>query len=469
MTLTATLDARTDRGPRAVLSQSRALRAGCVAFIGLVVGVVDLARHTAFTLDDWSYLRNARLDGIFAAGSQGDWYAARPVAQVIYAFVFGVVGSHPLPVVALVALVNLLVAVALWDLLEIFFDARTAMLTAVLWVIFANHSALEFWICCVNVSVALLLGAGGLIVGLKKRSRPGAVISAVLIALSMLSYQAVIPILGLAVVLLPLALNRKLDRRLIAWNALIGIPTFGWILLHWDSTFSAPGYKNFAAVVPAHFGWGIVPAGPVATVTEVIALSGVAVVAWLVASGRSANIPRAPLQAIGSGIVVIVAGLIPFVDYFYAPIGAGDRANAVTSIGGALIWAGLIGVLWSWRRSIAIGAVVLLVVGASLTRWNRTGLWHLAGCDADAVLTYVQTTKPNPPRTMVFYPTPPRQDNIAAYVAPNNITAAVQFAYDDPRLDAYFAQTATEFATVPPVDRVRLPDRIWCDGRSPQT
>ncbi len=434
-----------------------------------LIGIVDLARHTAFTFDDWTWFRNAHFEGAMAAGNGGEWLAARPVGQVVYAFVFGVLGRHPFTVVAFVLALIVAFSIVLWLLLEEFFEPAVAVVTVVLWSMFANHSSLEFWPSCVNIVVSLLLGTAGLLVGIRVRNTPGAAISAMLVAAAILSYQAVIPVLAVAVVVLPWIHGRRIDRRLLVWSACFGGGACIWVATHVDrSQEYFPGYRNFIEVIPTLFGQGIVPRGFAASLTAFVTTVGMAIVGGLVLTDRLSRRQRRAAKAVGAGLVVIVLGMVPFATYFYAPLGGGDRVLCVSGIGGALVFAGLIVVAWRKRRVLTAIAVAALLLGASITRWNRTTLWHLAGCDAQALQAAVVALKPEPLKVIVLYPQPPTKDNIVSYYSKSNITSAMQLAYDDDSIRARFAKSAKDFAAVPPQDRIRIPDSVWCDGRAPR-
>src|SRR5690606_480553 len=109
---------------------------------------------------------------------------------------------------------------------------------------------------------------------------------------------------------------------------------------------------DLTRALDGHFGWGVVPEGPAADVALLVALVGI--VASLVLVGRRDHpTPRAAWLVV-AGLAVVAAGLVPFVRYFYAPLGFGDRAHCVSAVGGAMVWTGIGWLAWSVRRELAV-------------------------------------------------------------------------------------------------------------------
>lgn len=445
-------EGQADARPALTLAKRRAI----IAALSVAVGAFDLARGTGFVLDDWYWLRNAAFHGAAHAATAGNGQAAaRPGAGLVYAFVFGVLGRHPLPVVVLMSLVGLVVSLLLLALLERYLPWPLALTTVACWVVFANHTSLEVWASCANIPAALALGCGGLLVGLGHRTDRGAALAGLLMAAACLCYQAVLPVLVVGLVVLPWVERRRADRRLIAWSALWGGAALAWMALHWDRAKSlSAGYEQMRLAIPAHFGWGIVPDGPAAALTTLAAGVGVVVAVWLVATRRLTQTNRGSVTAIVSGLAVIVLGLVPFAGYRYEPLGAGDRASCVTAIGGALIWAGVLGLAWTARRGLAVVVGALLLVGGCAARWQRVAAWHAAGADAEAALAAIAARCPPPGGVLVVTPRPPVRQDVSAFLDRSNIEAAAQLACDDPSVAARFARSEGDLSSVPPEDRL---------------
>jgi hypothetical protein len=154
--------------------------------------------------------------------------------------------------------------------------------------------------------------------------------------------------------------------------------------------------------------------------------------------------------------VLIVLGTLPFVAYLYSPLGAGDRFLVVSSIGGALVLAGLIHELWNVWAPVAVGAVAVVLVAGVAARGDRTLLWGVAGDDALAILEAAQARWPEPPERIVLGPTPIQVENVVAFADNSNVAAALRLRYDDPGVQAFIAQTVDDFESVPTDERLDI-------------
>ncbi len=169
------------------------------------------------------------------------------------------------------------------------------------------------------------------------------------------------------------------------------------------------------------------PDGPAATALLLVAVVGVtvALARLLLPSFRAAAGPAERLVALG--LVVMVVGSVAFAAYFYAPLGAGDRVNYVSALGGATVWVGL---AWMaarvWRPGGAILLGLVLTLGL-VARWERTQLWATAKADAERIVEVVRSVDPSC-STVVFGPAPIQEKNVAAFLDQSNVDAAVQVA-----------------------------------------
>ncbi len=209
-------------------------------------------------------------------------------------------------------------------------------------------------------------------------------------------------------------------------------------------------------IVGAHFGWGIAPSGPVASVLVLVGVVGAAVAVARAALPSLRQSAGPPEWSVVVGLAVMVLGSLPFAKYLYAPLGAGDRFNFVSSIGGAMVWAGIVFMLWAWRRPLAVGVAVVLVVAGGVARVERSVIWHRAGHDALAIQRGVVAAIPHPSGVIVVGPAPIQQQDIAAYLDQSNIEGALQLAYDDPHVDAGLSFSQHQFDSYPPSQRFDL-------------
>lgn len=183
-----------------------------------------------------------------------------------------------------------------------------------------------------------------------------------------------------------------------------------------------------------------------------------------------------------AGIAIIALGVVPFIRYFYAPLGAGDRFNVVSAFGGALLRGAIFETLRRFHRTIAISGAGVVLALAMVARWDRAQLWTDAAKDAVAIQHEVVRQIPEPgAATIVIGPRAIQVDNIVAYLDPSNIGAALRLAYDDPTVLGRDASNPDDFLQTPAEDRVNVgpvivlgsscsPVLRWlggCDGRTP--
>ena len=384
------------RRPGADPSGDGAVIAALMA-LTLVSALVLLVHGAGFVLDDWFSLRNAHFDGAWAAAGSAQG-TARPGAAVVFALVFGGFGLHPLPGILLLGVVNAVTAALAFRLLRRFVARHLAALTALLWVLLPTHTATEMWMSGSTLAVSRLALVAGLLVAVRRGLGPvGITVSCSLLAASVLTYEASLPMAAAGAVVLPLLANRRLDPRYLVGAALgCGLPAI-WLLTHWYAGKSLHEPIDATRLLQANLGWGITPNGPgnvLAAPLVLLALIGCALAVARVA--RRAMSVDAGDWLVVAGLAVMVIGLLPFVRYFYEPQGAGDRANYLSSMGGALVWAGLLASLHRVDRRLAVLGLVALVALALPARHERLLVWSTAGQDAQAIADRGRAGDPRP-------------------------------------------------------------------------
>lgn len=418
-----------------------------LAALTVVVALPYAVLGVGFVLDDWFALGNAHFDGALGAAGR-ESFLNRPGQGVVYALTFGLIGEHPLVHYVLQVALSALAAVLLYKLILRFLAQGPALAIAALWVVVPNHGSLTRWASASMILVGLvLLLAACLLATMERPDWWGDLAAAVLMAASVLCYEATAPAAAVAALVLPrLAQGRwRWRATLLGWAGIGG--AIGWVLLHFHpSKESVRVTADLSQLFPAHFGWGIAPRPVLSVVVGLLGLAGV--VAVII---RARARPQVDWLFV-SGVALIVLGTLPFVRYFYAPLGAGDRVNVVAGIGTALCWYALARLCWEWRRPLAAaaGAVVLVSMAAAGLEGDRA--WHRAARDAERILAALPAE--TPAGTIVVGPRPVQIRNVAAFLDLSNIQPAVQLRLDDRAARARMSWSEQDFDSVPPELRI---------------
>lgn len=421
------------------------------AGLSLLASLLYAVLGTGYVLDDWFTLRYARFDGAWAAAGT-EQHTARPGAAVVYAVVFGI-GQHPLIVLMIQAVIGAATAALLVVVFRAYFPPALALGAALLWVVLPNHTSLEVWASATNIALCVLLAVAATAL-LRSPQRAVQGLALGLFAAAALCYEAVIPLVAFLIVVVPWVRRGRPDWPLVAAGALTQGAVALWIVAHWHpAKHVASGFADLTQVLGAHFGWGISPDGPVASILLLAGLIGTATAVARVALPSLRPGAGPGERAVVTGWAVIVLGTLPFAKYLYAPLGAGDRFNFVSAIGGALVWAGLVAMLARWRKPLAVAAAVVVVAAGCYARVERAVLWHRAGHDALAIQQGVLAAIPDPQGVIVIGPAPIQQQNIAAYLDQSNVAAALQIAYGRRDLPAGLTFSQEQFDTYPPEHR----------------
>lgn len=401
-----------------------------------------------FILDDWFMLRGARFEGaLFGAGPDGA--LARPGQWLVYVVEFGWIGRHPLAIYAVQVAVRGGVVVALFLLLRSYTGPARAAGVAAIWALFPNATALEYYAVGLNITVSLLLLVTGALCLTRAvdSDRPGFLAPALMVA-AVLTYEAVLPVAALLVLLIPV-LRRRVRWRRIArdWGLLAGAGL--WVLLHWHPSKPVlESNSDLSPVVDAHFGWGVFPSGRVATAGLLVALLAAALaIGCLVLPSFRATIGAAD-GLLALGLVVIAAGTVPFIRYFYEPLGVGDRVNVVSSVGAAMAWAGIGLRLLRWRPALLAGVIVFALL-TSAVRLSRADTYAAAGGHVLDVLQATRAEMPHPSGPIVLGPFPWLRSNVAGMLDRTAVTAALQVDRGDPAIVGEQVRTEAQFEQAP--------------------
>lgn len=327
-------------------------------------------------------------------------------------------------------LLVLAAAVVLRSLLARFVSPALATATAGVWLVLANHGSLLHWTTATPITVALIL----LLVGLRLLDDERDLAAALVLGASVLCYEATAPAALVGLVVIPAFRRRRWMRPVLVGGAVL-VPIGVWILANVpqvkDEGLSRTA--DLALVPPAHVGWGVLPDGPVAVIGGALACVVVVLVVVEGARRRTFTVEAAMLSA---ALATIVVGTVPFVRYFYAPLGAGDRVNVVAGVGTALLWTGL--GAWLARhlpRAALATAVACTATAMGVASWQGAMAWADAGDDAARIL---RRLPPLEPGDTVTVERPPVRRNVAAFADRSNVVGAVQLEADTRDVDATF-------------------------------
>lgn len=420
----------------------------------LLVVLPYALRGPNFVLDDFWILEQGVFDGVFGA-SDAALTAARPGTAIAYGLTFGAFGNHPLPIFLIQAAIVLGCVAVLFPALRRFLSTTLAGATTAVWIVLPNHLSLEVWVTTSIIALSLLF----LLVGVwaAARRNPSRLMQGISLAafgLSIAFYEASVPLACLLIFAVPVIVERRVRWGYLFLGAGVVALQSLWLVLHWhDVKDVSTELADVTQIVPAHFGWGIVGTGVFASVLVGLAGAGILIVLVRVIRARAVTGPGEAMVLVG--LVVMVVGTAPFATYFYAPLGAGDRFNYLSSIGGALVWVGLAVVLWAYRELVVVAAAAILVA-AMITRWERIEIWDQAGDDGVAIIAAVREQIAEPDDTIAVGPEPIQRQNVAAFIDHSNIRGALAVAYGDRSTKAVMTFDQETFESFDPDHRVDI-------------
>lgn len=389
-------------------------------------------------VDDWYFAAMARFEGPGALP-----YRSRPLESGYDALTFGLLGPHPLPHLLLLAGLNGVAAVLVWQVARRLLPARLAVLTALAWAVLPNRGSMRLWVANGPhvLSLCLLLGAALLVARqYRGEDRAGSVPAvAALVVLSALAYEGSIA-LGLAVAAAAAWRAGATARRRVlgagACTAVVGLA--GGFILSGSPKRVGEGYGAFehaGALVPAHFGVGVLP--PVLVPAGVVVL---AAVAWSLASLVAPSIAaRAEERTMAAGLAVLLLGALPFaaVGFPFATEGIFDRGNLFADLGTAMILGGVLSLAGRFRRPALAGGIAAAAL-AVLAAGNVTDVevWGIAAADGRRLLDASLRTPVSQPAVVV--PPTTAAAGIQMFVEPLNLSNAIavrQHRYPGPHIE----------------------------------
>lgn len=426
----------------------------CLAGASAVVSLPYLVMGPNLLLDDWFTLWFRMRDGLFWTGGHQQ-LAARPGAFFVYLLQYGIIGAHPLVLYLLQASVNAATAALLFLAAAPLVGRRPAIAASVIWMLLANHSTTDRWFACLPslLSLTLLLLGTVLLERATTRARfPTGALAAYV--LSALCYEVSLLPAAIALLAVPWAMgSRPPLRRLVATEVPL-VLTGLWMITHSQHVGGDfTGWFDFRAMVGAHLGAGLIR--PTVVSGILLVAGGVGIFVALARRGFTLlrGVPPEATRLVLAGIAIILAGTAAFARYPIAPLGLGDRANAVASAGTALLWTGIGAIVWRARRAIAVTATAAFLGILAVGHVQRDVDYARAGDDSVRIMAALRARHAqDPTAALVVGPEPVFHHGITGLIGP--LEQAVRADSGDPRRRARVAEDPSDFAQVPPALRV---------------
>jgi len=420
------------------------------ALVALAVLVLALAVPYAFMgpgfiVDDWRFLARGELGGPFSAPPP--WMLLRrPGSWVVVGLLHGLIGAHPLTIFMVQTLLNVAVVSALYLVARRFVSPPVAVALAGVWAILPNHTTLSYWPATANATLALLL----LIVGvglLDARRWTGA---GVVLVASALCYEATILPGVVAILAVPGFRHRLRIRPTLALLVALAV-TASWMALHPTYPLDQP-LASPHPIWPAHFGAGIATSNLAGRLLSVLALAGLALLAWRLLR-RTTRLGENEWLVI-VGLVLIPLGVAAFAKRHFDVIGIADRAYTVSAVGAAMVWVGLAATARAYSRRLAAGAGALFVLLVMPANLDRQRAYSRAGADALALVAYVQHRYGDDIPAVVVGPTPRRFDGVPGTLGVYHASRLLQFHVGSESVEMRVSTSAEEFYSIPADRRV---------------
>lgn len=394
---------------------------GPAALSALVAGraLVYAAMGPRLILDDWLLVYRHQQLGLLHTVPEFT-RTELPVKWVWLTALFGAADGHPLVLFALVTLVNLAAALALYYVLGRFFSAPVPVLVAGLWVLTANHSALTVWAAATQGVVSLTLCCVGVL--LVSKGRWLAALPA--LAASMLAYEFTIPICFAAAVLVggPLARPRPdavVVRPLRPWHRIVLVTGLGlvvwWIAEHpkYPVAWQPPSAWDTWA---AHVSSGLLategaPSLLLRTLEVGVAAGIVAcLVAWLRGDRSRGRGPDLVLY----GTAIMALGLVTTLLLPGDTIGLSNRLYGASSVGTAMVLTGIVLAVWHRLRTAGVALAVGVVAVSAVGQFVALRAVHEGGEDVLALMRHLDRIADDPANTSFLVEPRPAHDGFYA-------------------------------------------------------
>ncbi len=408
-------------GPGRVPAWASARWVGPAVLSALVAGraLVYAAMGPRLILDDWLLVYRHQQLGLLHTVPEFT-RTELPVKWVWLTALFGVADGHPLVLFALVTLVNIAAALALYYVLGRFLSAPVPVLVAGLWVLTANHSALTVWAAATQGVVSLTLCCVGVL--LVSKGRWLAALPA--LAASMLAYEFTIPICFAAAVLVggPLARPRPdapVVRPLRPWHRIVLVTGLGlvvwWIAEHpkYPVEWQPPSAWDTWA---AHVSSGLLATEGAPSLLlrtlEVGVTAGIVggLVAWVRGDRARGRGPDLVLY----GTAIMALGLVTTLLLPGDTIGLSNRLYGASSVGTAMVLTGIVLVVWHRLRTAGVALAVGVVAVSTVGQFVALRAVHEGGEDVLALMRHLDRIADDPANTSFLVEPRPEHDGFYA-------------------------------------------------------
>lgn len=370
-------------------------------------------------LDDWLLTYRAEFYGIARAVPEAA-RAAQPTKWAWLTAVFAIADGRPLVLFALVTLVNLAAALALYYALARFFPTPIPVLVAGLWVLTANHSALTVWAAASQAVAAIALCCVG--ITLLSKGRWVAALAA--FVASALAYEFTIPIALVASVLvgtrwLSVRPGLTVVREVHHWQR--GVLVTGLLGAVWW-TARHPKYPvewrppDAWDTWSAHVSTGLFATESAPTlVLRALELAVAFGIVWCaIAWARGCRSREKGPALTLAGAAVMALGLVTTVLLPGLTIGLSNRLYGASSVGTAMVLTGLVVTLWHRRRTVGVAVGTALVAVCAFGQVVALRAAHRGGEDVLAMLRFLPTSMAEPAEARFLVAPRPEHDGFYA-------------------------------------------------------
>jgi hypothetical protein len=371
----------------------------CLVLITFLSAAPYVSR-LGFYSDDWAILADFHFKGV---GSSLQTFAARPMQGLYLGALYKLFGLDPLGyhivnTIVIGACVPLIYSL----LLRLKIDRRSALATAILFVLLPQLSTVRVWYAAFQIPLSLLFAllSGHAMLSFRESGRTTWLAAAAATAVvSIAAYEIFAPMIFAAA----LALAWRYPKRNwfgIGLAALLMLaiaakwlltsrvpdPSFGKYingllqLVRWDYDWRIDYGLNIFAALEVHFwstleGWARMAAAPGPLAAAAAAMSVAVLTFWRLQGGGSDQAPPSAARLVVLGLAAFVLGHATFLiapDIMFSPTGIANRALVAAAIGVAVLIVAAFGLV----RRPAVFATVMAVIA------------FLATCRIDQIAEY---------------------------------------------------------------------------------